>query len=136
MSDKSMKLAFRAALCSMITKQTGRRIADPDPKVKLDDLGFDEVDRSIVALILEDDFKIDIPEGDEFEWTTLGDVFAPLDAKFDATCALLGYVDAVFVDPSLLDASVTEPAAIAEATSATLSQLDALSKAGKLGVVK
>lgn len=131
MDKITLTQCFQAGFCKDIREQTGRRIADPDPDLKLDDLGFDEVDRSIVALILEEDWKVPVPEGSEHEWKTLGDVFALFDAtRDDAQRMLNGDVGL------LLDAAVTEPAVIAEATSATLSQLDALSKAGKLGIVK
>lgn len=130
MDKITLSQCFQAGLCKDIREQTGRRIAEPDADLKLDDLGFDEVDRSIVALILEEDWKVPVPEGSEHEWKTLGDVFALLDAtRDDAQRMLNGGVGL------LLDAAVTEPAVIAEATSATLSQLDALSKAGKLGKV-
>lgn len=154
MADVTLSQCFEAALFKLIASQTGRRIPSADPELKLDDLGFDEVDRALVALILEEDFGVSVPEGREYDWKTLGDVFAMLSDNIGTRQGAGGTVDLVTF-PTLLGGTVTETAAqaydaavdlaataikpgadVAEGAHDALTRFEALSKAGKLGIVK
>ncbi len=54
--------------------------ADLKPENSLnDDLGADSLDAVELTMALEEEFEIEIPDGDMDKWVTVGDVYAYVD---------------------------------------------------------
>lgn len=79
--DKTCEVVTR-----IIAEQVGRghQLADVKPESKLiADLGADELDHIELAMALEDEYLIEVPDGDE-NWTTVQDVISYVNRKVSA----------------------------------------------------
>lgn len=76
-------------VATLIAKELGEqhlaanRITAIDPGLLLDDLGVNSIDRVCVAVDLDEDFGIELPDEDVSGWATVADVVASV-AKLGA----------------------------------------------------